>query len=375
MRILIVTHAPLNAEFGASQIALNLGEALRAQGNDVTLWSPQPLPANTLWWRSLRAMRVRLDEFLSATDGFDLIDCPPSLITRRATRSAVVIARSTQPDLLYFRHELMGRGMRGFKSLYLPFEFLYTLYHITLVFAGWSRARRILCLGRLELNWMRRWLPWWQHKLESYVIAPSANDQLTLREIRIARVSRTEQKLRFLWIGRWVPHKGRKRLLDFISVWNAAHPQDTFTIAGCGSGLDKEFPIERLRSGVINLVPSFKRSELGELLAQHDIGLFTSKVEGWGLSLNEMLESGMVVYATLAGGVADLRPYHESLLEFPPEFGSRSAKPISHSLTDYYDIFNWPYIADAYLNSVNCDVSNPLERVPDPLAQHHEAST
>ena len=375
MRILIVTHAPLTAEFGASQIALNLGEALRTHGHDVTMWSPQPLPENIRWWRTLRAMRARLDEFLSAAHAFDVIDCPPSLITRRATRSAVVIARSTQPDLLYFWHELKGRGMRGFKSLYLPFEFLYTLYHVTLVLRGWSRARTILCLGSLEVNWMRRWLPWWRHKLATYFITPSASDQRSLRDVRSARVAHTVDKIRFLWIGRWVVHKGREQLLNFISTWNAARPQDTFTIAGCGSGAEKEFPAELLRSGVVTLVSSFKRSELNELLAQHDIGLFTSKVEGWGLSLNEMLESGMVVYATNAGGVSDLRPYHESLLKFPPEVASISANPTKHPLNAYFDVFDWRNIAQAYLTSINHDVSNPLELVPDPLAQQHEAST
>ena len=375
MRILIVTHAPLTAEFGASQIALNLGEALRAHGHDATVWSPQPLPENIRWWRSLRAMRASLDNFLSAAQAFDVIDCPPCLITRRTSRSAVVIARSTQPDLLYFWHEMTGRGIRGVKSLYLPFEFLYTLYHITLVLGGWSRARRILCLGSIELNWMRRWLPWWRHKLNTYFITPSASDQLALRDVRSARVALTEDKIRFLWIGRWVVHKGRKQLLDFIARWNVARPQDTFTIAGCGSVAEKEFPVELLRSEVVSLVPSFKRSELSELLARHDIGLFTSSVEGWGLSLNEMLESGMVVYATQAGGVSDLRPYHESLRKFPPELASISANPTKHSLNAYFDVFDWSNIAQSYLRSIDHDMPNPLGLVPDPLAQQHEAST
>lgn len=40
----------------------------------------------------------------------------------------------------------------------------------------------------------------------------------------------------------------------------------------------------------------------------YDAGLFTSEAEGWGLSLNEMLESDMPVFATEVGGVRDLRP-------------------------------------------------------------------
>jgi glycosyltransferase involved in cell wall biosynthesis len=355
MRILIVTHAPLTAEFGASQIALNLGEALRAYGHDVTLWSPQPIPVNTRWWRTLQAMRARLDEFLCTAEGFDLIDCPATFVTPVASRSATVVARSTQPDLLYLRKDLTSRRQRGFKSLASrPFEYLLTLYHITLVVRGWSRAKWILCLGSLELEWMKRWFPWWRGKLFSYVIAPSAEDRQELAEVRKSRVARKDDRLRFLWIGRWVAHKGRRRLLDFITQWNTARPQDTFTIAGCGPDAERDCPIDLLRSGRISIVLSFKRSELGALLARHDAGLFTSSIEGWGLSMSEMLESGMTLFATETGGALDLKEFfNEALLPFPPGSDMLSGITANSLISaNYLNEFSWEKIAAKYLQSV-----------------------
>jgi glycosyltransferase involved in cell wall biosynthesis len=375
MRLLMVTHGPLTGEFGASQVALNLAGALRELGHEVIVWTPHPLPTDTHWWQTLRAMRQKVNEFLETQQRFDLIECPATLVTRRVSEAAPVIVRSTQPDILYLRYNLRKPTADIRRLMLLPFEYAYTLWQLWLVLQGWRRAQNILCLGTVELRWMQRWFPWWRRKLGSYVNALSPSERVELAKISKQRTRGSNDSIRFLWIGRWSAHKGPDVLIKFIRDWTKARPRDTFTIAGCGSGVEKEFPIELLRSGVITLVPSFKRSELGELLAQHHIGLFTSKVEGWGLSLNEMLESGMVVYATQAGGVSDLRPYHESLLEFPPEFASISVKPISNSLNAYYDNFNWPHIADAYLRSINCDVSNPLERVPDPLAQQPEAST
>ena len=38
--ILMVTHAPLQSEFGAGQTTLQLSRAMRARGHDVTVWSP-----------------------------------------------------------------------------------------------------------------------------------------------------------------------------------------------------------------------------------------------------------------------------------------------------------------------------------------------
>ncbi|MGA1592888.1 MAG: hypothetical protein ACO36N_05975 [Candidatus Nanopelagicales bacterium] len=64
MRILIVTHAPLSPEFGAGQMAINLGDALRRQGYEVTLWSPHPLPSVSRWFRNIQQlilMRKKLE--------------------------------------------------------------------------------------------------------------------------------------------------------------------------------------------------------------------------------------------------------------------------------------------------------------------------
>jgi glycosyltransferase involved in cell wall biosynthesis len=91
------------------------------------------------------------------------------------------------------------------------------------------------------------------------------------------------------------------------------------------------------------------------LLAGHDAGLFTSRVEGWGLTLQEMFESGMPVYATNAGAVADLRAEFPDLLrEFPPGFGERidipSPSPVSQS---YLSQYSWTAIAADYLEKIH----------------------
>jgi glycosyltransferase involved in cell wall biosynthesis len=353
VRILIVTHALLTNEFGASQIAINLGEELRAKGHDVTLWSPQPLPLDTHWWRTLPAMRSRLDEFLKTQEPFDVIDCPAPLVTRYVSRATSVVVRSIQPDLLYLRSSLgfsRGRGLRGVARL--PFEYAHAIYLAALVLRGWARARRIICLGSLELRWMRRWFPWWRGKLTSYFCALSETDQSALAEVRRKRASHASDCFRFLWIGRWAAHKGTAKLLDFIKQWTVQRPQDTFTIAGCGADAERNFPPELLNSGVVKIIPTFGRGELYTLLAEHDIGLFTSKVEGWGLSLNEMLESGMPVYATPVGGTIDLQPYFSTLRTFPPFLDSKLKEGCGDPLDDYLERFNWARIAESYALSV-----------------------
>jgi 2-polyprenyl-3-methyl-5-hydroxy-6-metoxy-1,4-benzoquinol methylase/glycosyltransferase involved in cell wall biosynthesis len=353
MRILIVTHAPLSPEFGAGQMAINLAEAFLNLGEDVTLWSPNPLLKEIKWWQSMQKMRSKLDQFIQTQKRFDVIDCPAVFITSTVKKSApIVVARSVQPDLLY---------LFGTQPDYLQFQstikailsYVYKLFIAFLIVEGWWKADFILCLGSLELRWMQKWFPWWKGKLSYYVNALSKSDQEALAAVRKHRQKPLEDQLRFLWIGRWVSHKGTDFLLNFIEEWLEKRPQDTFTIAGCGAEVEKYLQLELLRAEQIKIVPYFERNQLFSLLDGHDVGLFTSKVEGWGLVLNEMLESGIPVLATNAGGVPNLQPFCQAikpfnfLLPLP-----KNCVMLSLDKEEYYARFCWNNIAKNYKNNL-----------------------
>ncbi|MBH8555302.1 glycosyltransferase family 4 protein [Nostocaceae cyanobacterium CENA357] len=353
LRILIATHSPLAPEFGAGQMAINLAAAFRAQGHDVTLWSPHPILGQTRWWQglqSLQLMRTKLDEFLTTQKPFDVIDCYAPFITNQVSKSGLVVARSVQPDILYIISNL-NNPQKTKEILLLPFGYLFTIINIFLLLQGWGRAKYILCLGSLELQWMRKCFPWWRSKLFSYNNALSKAEQAELAQVRLNRKRNETESTRFLWIGRWVAHKGVKELVDFIVKRATSHPQDSFTIAGCGTSAEKDFPSKLIQSGQLKILPSFERSQLIHLLANHDTGLFTSRVEGWGLVLNEMLESGMPIFATLAGGVLDLQPFFEDMLRpFPPTIQKISEKLIiSKDMDNYYSTFSWEKTVDNYV--------------------------
>ncbi|HRC87715.1 MAG TPA: hypothetical protein PK413_19135 [Thermoanaerobaculia bacterium] len=92
------------------------------------------------------------------------------------------------------------------------------------------------------------------------------------------------------------------------------------------------------------------RVELPGLLERHHAGLFTSVAEGWGLSLSEMLESGMPVWATRAGGVPDLEAYFPgALLPFPPPLALQAGElPRVEPAPGYFERFSWGAIAARY---------------------------
>jgi glycosyltransferase involved in cell wall biosynthesis len=367
LRILIVTHAPLSPEFGAAQMAINLAEAFREQGHDVTLWSPEPIPKPTNWWQKIipgwhfQQMRIKLEAFVNTQQPFDMIDLPGGigLISKKVSKSApVVVARSVQPQILYTMHSLNYPKSIHLKEIVISFiNYCHLPFLIFFSIQDWRRATYILCLGSLELQWMKKWFPWWNNKLNYYLNALSKTDQETLSRIRLHRQKPSESNLKFIWIGRWTPHKGTNELLKFISNFYNLYPQYSFTIAGCGLDAEKYISGELLQSGKVTIIPSYSRNQLYSLLAEHDIGLFTSKVEGWGLALNEMLESGMTVLATKAGGASDLQPFFKEMLRpFPPPLQPITNIFIRHqTMENYYKIFTWEKIAETYINSMFAD--------------------
>jgi glycosyltransferase involved in cell wall biosynthesis len=351
MRILLVSHAPLTAELGAAQIALSLGAALRDRGHEAAVWSPDPLPPGTRWWNARRRMTRAIEEHAAAQGPFDVIDSPALSASRGLARSGCLVVRSIQPELLYLfadvRADLTRRLVPSPRSVA---NALLGVGRAAAILGGWRRARRIVCLGSWEQAWMSRRFPRWSGKLGFYVCATSPAESRAFAEVRARRRPRPrEEGTRFLWIGRWSAHKGTRRLVRFVAERAAARPRDRFTLAGCGPAPERDLPAEWIGSGLVRIVPSYRRPELPGLLAAHDAGLFTSSVEGWGLSLNEMLESGLTVYATPAGGVRDLQPFWGPRLRpFPPPLDAPEPAGPEPDLEDYFSRFSWPEIARRY---------------------------
>lgn len=348
MRILIVSHPALSPESGAAQMALNLAAALCDRGHEATAWSPEPLPSGTRFWDRWLRQRRLLEEHLQSRR-FDVIDVPAVSISPRVAKAApLVVARSVQPELLYQRVERRERRLVPRSPLRKTAEAAVGRAFSRAVVAGWRRAGVVLCLGSAEARWMRERYPWTAPKLAVYGNALAPADQEALAAVRETRRPRSGAT-RFLWMGRWVPHKGTRLLVQFLAARAMARQDETFTLAGCGGEALRDCPPGLVASGRVQAVPSFSRRDLPKLLAEHDAGLFTSEVEGWGLSLNEMLEAGLPVYATEAGGVEDLQPFFPlDLRPFPPPFGAVSPAGDDPAMSGYYERFTWARIAGRY---------------------------
>ncbi len=357
IRLLIVSDVPLRAELGAAQVALNLAEALAARGHQVGTWAPPPLPPEVRWWQDWLWRRRRLEAFLATVPPFDAIDLPALTISPRVARHSPTVARSTQPLLLYARAEARAELRRFTRApLRTPAHLLQGLRLAFATLRSWRRASVLLCLGTGEREWMARHLPWTRPKLATYFNTVGREEQRSLARVRAERGLTPRQAgagLRFLWIGRWTGHKGPERLLRFVAERASLRHGDTFTLAGVGAEAEDHLPAGLVSRGTLRVIPRFGRAELPGLLAEHDAGLFTSVAEGWGLTLNEMLESGLPVFATEAGGVRDLRSrFPQTLLPFPPPLDFDPSACREAGLEAYFRDFTWEAIAERYEREV-----------------------
>lgn len=355
MRILFAVLSPISVELGASQTALNLSKALGTHGIEAVVWTPHPVPKEIAWWRRMQWMRRRIAEHVQQDGAFDMVDVPPVAVTSLLRRQCTVIARSVQPDLIYLWFETVhAKRVRSTSLAGGIARAVFNFYLGMLVIFGWYRAKHILCLGTAEFNWMKEWFPWWRKKLSVYVNAIGDEERRRLAEIRQHRKPPSGDGVRFLWLGRWAAHKGVDILLEFIRRNIDAHAADSVTIAGCGAEAASHIAPELLKEGRVRIVPSYDRGRLLDLLRTHDAGLFTSRAEGWGLTLQEMLESGMPVYATEAGAVHDLRGEFPSLIrQFPPLSPPGTATFGGSAPRDaYFERFSWTTIAARYLHTV-----------------------
>jgi glycosyltransferase involved in cell wall biosynthesis len=323
-------------------------------GHDVVAWSAAS-ELRDLNGASLH--RARAEALASAArklGPFDLIDAPASDLVSLESASSIRVARSVQPVLDYLEVEVWSalRRMPLRPSTWRSLVGSRSERNRTI--RGLITSDRVVALGSIEFATLSRRLPGIVPKLSVYFAAPPFGDRDGLRRVRVRREAEVGvgPHLRFLWIGRWTAHKGVDRLLDWMESGDLERWGSQVTIAGCGEARDRR--VSRLvRRGVVEVIPRFRRAELPDLLERHDAGLFTSSVEGWGLGLQEMLESGLPVYAVEAGAVPDLRPWLAPLLRpFPPPSRPASTDPAAIDWEAYEERFSWTRIAREYIAAV-----------------------
>ena len=116
-----------------------------------------------------------------------------------------------------------------------------------------------------------------------------------------------EGPLRLAFVGSWIQRKGRE---DVVAVCRALLEQGVaFSLALLGTGLGEAEVLSAFPAPVrehLRVVPRYLHSELPGLLREHQVLLFPSHAEGYGMALVEAMACGLAPLSTPVGVASEV---------------------------------------------------------------------
>ncbi|MDY7226993.1 glycosyltransferase family 4 protein [Hyalangium rubrum] len=305
-RVLLGIHHPLDPNLGAPGVTLTLGRALVALGCEVSYYGfGEAFPGTTEYsaWHSVR-FPWALSAWLARNAGrFDVLDittgdCWPWARLGRpgAPRRQALLTRSHGLE-----HVVSEQLRADVRAGVAHLSWKYPLYHGG--FRLWEVRESLRVSDHVVLlNPMDR---------------DYARDRLGIPADRISLIPHglpepfqglppperlAEGPLRLAFVGTWIQRKGRE---DIVAVARALLEQGgAFSLSLLGTGIGEaevlgDFPPavrERVR-----VVPRYRHEELPGLLAGHEVLLFPSHAEGYGMALVEAMACGLAPVTTPVG--------------------------------------------------------------------------
>ncbi|WGM31829.1 glycosyltransferase family 4 protein [Brevundimonas sp. NIBR11] len=112
----------------------------------------------------------------------------------------------------------------------------------------------------------------------------------------------TVAAIRILWWGSWTERKGRAYLPRTLELIAREVPEVTLTIGGCSS--EKASILRAFGPAMasrVEVLPFVSRAQQSDIMDEHDVFLFPSISEGFGLALLEAMSRGMPCVTTYTG--------------------------------------------------------------------------
>ncbi len=140
--------------------------------------------------------------------------------------------------------------------------------------------------------------------------------------------------VRILWWGSWIERKGITTLPRALELLGRSVPDATVTLGG--TGVPAETVLATLPPGVrsrVTVLPFVSREQHLEILDAHDVFLFPSLSEGFGLALAEAMASGLPCVTTFTGLAHDWLEHGQNCLLVPMSSPTGVARALERLLT------------------------------------------
>jgi glycogen(starch) synthase len=163
-----------------------------------------------------------------------------------------------------------------------------------------DRVNRVLCVGRNLYDQIAAQFP---HHVGKLRIVPNPIDF----DAFTVRPEPPKEPLRWLYLGRMLPHKGVVTLVDAFAQIADEEPRATLTLVGAGR------LVEPLRGRIealgltdrITQLPAVPPEEVAGLIHEHDVLVHASQLETFGMTIVEAVATGTPVLVARSEGPAE----------------------------------------------------------------------
>ena len=305
LRILLTIHHDLDLNTGAPGSTLQLGNALRRQGHQVSVVGFDNLPVdlgarlNQLIFPVYVAALVRRLLSRGLVDVIDASTGDLSLLPRIVISKARAIAVTRSHGLDHLAHlELIDAAKRGELSL----RRRYFIYHGGIQLSQVARSLRIADFSVFNNSAERQWaIDHLRVRPDRSAFAPNG----VAPELVGLPLGDADTAPRIAILGGFAWRKGAETAAAVLSEVLKRMPRTGASWLGADStevsrALD---PAVRDR---VRVLPRYDLVELPSLLHKHEILLFLSRMEGFGIVVIEGMACGLVPVASDIPGPSDI---------------------------------------------------------------------
>jgi glycosyltransferase involved in cell wall biosynthesis len=128
---------------------------------------------------------------------------------------------------------------------------------------------------------------------------------------------KTKNKL--LWFATWEARKGSANVAAAFRTLREKRPDLTLTIGGTGKSAEEIRGFFAVQDrGAVNVLGRISLEEQVAVFGSHDVFLFPSLSEGFGLALLEAMANGLPAVTTLTGFGADFCEHEQNAMVVAP---------------------------------------------------------
>jgi glycosyltransferase involved in cell wall biosynthesis len=341
MRIILTIHQRLNPDSGSAGASWHLSRSFRDLGHSVEVLSFDdvstriPKVVRPMIFPEYVALRLRQ---LTSGQQVDVIDASASdswvwgAVRSRSGAGPLLVARTH--GLAHIRHgEMLTHYRAGTLDLNLRQRLLYPgglrLWEVA---KSLRQADLTLYLNGTDLDYAVKHLGVDPEKAR--VTSNGVPDTFMDLPLELDG-DQISESIRIAQVGRYSPPKGVSFGAAALNNVLRRHPSVRVTFAGTGA------PPENVLGGFdpavrdrIEVRPRYERSELPAILEGHQIKLFPTLQEGFGMALVEAMACGLAPVATMIGGPREIVQDEVNGLLVPPRDSEAIEKALERLIAD-----------------------------------------